>query len=124
MAVRADGDVQPLAVDEAAVKRAPAVIPVDDPTTEKALDEVRRSTTELCRDVFLSGRDIDVTLQPNVPFTFQTGLGRKFVNYSLSAPRGGAGAVAIIVETARTDTSITLESLTAGPAVIVGVRVW
>jgi hypothetical protein len=106
------------------MKREPARIPVDDPTTEKAIDEVRRATVELCRDPFLSGRDIDVTLQPNVPLLVQTGLGRKFVNYTLSAPRGGAGAVAVIVETARTDTSITLESLTAGSAVVVTLRVW
>lgn len=105
------------------MKREPARIPVKDPDTEKAIDEVRRPVVELCRDRFLNGRDLEVTLPPNVPTTVKTGLDYPFTNYTLSPPRGGGGPF-FIFEVSRTDTSVTLECQAAGPDLIVGMRVW
>lgn len=106
------------------MKREPARLPVDDPAIERAIDEVRRSTVELCRDAFLSGRDIELTLVDTVALTVQHGLGRRFVNYSLSAPRG-ATATGRIVETSRDpDRSVTLTATGHGATITVGLRIW
>lgn len=105
------------------MKREPARIPVGDATTEKAIDEVRRSVVELARDPFLSGRDFDITLAPNVAKVIPTGLGRKFTNYTLS-PARGIGVVYTVVEAAHTDSTVTLKCLTAGGTVTIRMRVW
>jgi hypothetical protein len=104
--------------------REPARIQLEHADTDRAVDEVRRPLVELARDPFINGRDFDVELQPNVPRKVPTGLGRRFVSYSHSAPRGGAGASCAIVETARDDASVTLEAVTAGAAVTITMRVW
>lgn len=106
------------------MKREPARIPVADDQVEKAIDEVRRSTVELCRDPFLSGVDIDVTLQDTVAFEVKHGLGRRFTNYSLSAPRD-AVITGRIVETARVpDRSVTLKATGFGATIRVCMRIW
>lgn len=106
------------------MKREPARIPVDDDQVEKAIDEVRRSTVELCRDPFLSGRDIEVTLVDAVPLKVLHGLGRRLSGYCLSPPRG-ATATGRIVETARDpDRSITLTATGHGATITVTLRVW
>ncbi len=105
--------------------REPARIPVKDPDTEKAIDELRRSAVELARDVYLNGRDIDVTLASGVLTTVKHGLGRPFTNYTLSAPIG-AVATGRIVETAPDSDRLAVK-LTAtgyGATVTVRMRVW
>jgi hypothetical protein len=107
------------------MKREPARLPVADAQVEKAIDEVRRSVVELCRDAFLSGVDIEVTLLDTVPFEVKHGLGRRFVGYSQSAPRGAVTA-GLLVESARASdrSSFTLLASGFGAPITLSLRVW
>lgn len=105
----------------AGITTRPARAPGD---ATRQLADHRRVLDEVARDPYLNGRDIDVTLQPGVPLEIKHGLGRAFTSYSFSAPRGGAGAAADIVETARTKDGVTLEVVTAGAAVTITLRIW
>ena len=106
------------------MKREPARIPVADEVTERAIDEVRRSTVELCRDPFLSGRDIEVTLVDGVALEVQHGLGRRLTNCMAGVVRG-ATATGRIVETSRVpERSITLKATGHGATITVTLRVW
>ena len=107
------------------MKREPARIPVKDPDTERALDEIRRSTIELCHDPRINARTMEVTLPDAQLVPVKHGLGRKFENYSLSAPMG-ALATGRIVESAPDAERATI-NLTAtgyGATVTVRVTVW
>lgn len=99
--------------------RDPPRVPVADPVTQQAIDEVRRALMELSRDV--RSRDVTVTLPDGVAVKVATGLGRPLLNYSLSAPIG-AVSVGMISEESRTSDSVTLQADGYGATVSVSVN--
>lgn len=106
------------------MKREPARLQVKDEEVERAIDEVRRSTVELVRDPFLSGIDITITLVDTIPLTIRHHLGRKFVNYSLSAPTGATATGRIVETTSTSADTLILTATGHGATITVRLRIW
>ncbi len=101
--------------------RDPPRLPVKDPQTQKAIDDVRRALIELAREV--RTRDIPLVLVDTVPLVVHHGLGRAILGYSLTAPVGPT-ATGRLVETARTTDTVTFTATGFGATIAVGVRFW
>lgn len=107
------------------MKREPARLHVDDVATERAIDEVRRSTVELVRDPFLSGRDLVVSLPSGVTVNVKHGLERAFNGYSLGAPIGASASGRIVESTSPDATKyVQLTATGYGADITVRMRVW
>jgi hypothetical protein len=107
------------------MKREPARLQVEDEATERAIDEVRRSVVELCRDPYLSGVDLLVTLPNGVATNVKHGLERRFSGYSHGAPIG-AIAAGYVVESTSTDPAryVRLTANGYGATIQLRLRVW
>lgn len=107
------------------MKREPARLQVDDVGTERAIDEVRRSTVELVRDPFLNGRDLVAVLPSGLTVNVRHGLARAFNGYSLGAPIG-AIASGLIVESPSPDPKqyVQLTATGYGADITIRMRVW
>jgi len=107
------------------MKRSPVRIPTGDKDTDKAIEEVRRSTVLLCTDPFLSGRDMEVTLVNAVELAIAHRLGRRFVGYALSAPMGATSSGRIVEREPDIDrATIYLTATGYGATITVRIRVW
>lgn len=107
------------------MRREPARVPVKDQDVEKAIDEVRRSTVDLCRDPYLNGRDLEVELPSGQLVAVKHGLGRRFTNYSLSAPIGASSSGRIVESPPDADRlTIYLTATGYGADITVRMRVW
>ena len=105
--------------------REPARIPVTDPEVERAIDEVRRAVIELARDPFISGRDIEVTLPNAELVTVRHGLGRRFANYTLSAPMGATTSGRIVESAPDADRlAVKLTATGYGATITIRLRIW
>lgn len=106
----------------AAGNRYPARTPVADPTTDKAIEEVRRAQRATADDPFLNQNTITVTLEDNEETRVLHGLGRRFINFWLSPPIG-ALAPGILVEVPSTDPGIEIRLKATGFGASFKVRV-
>ena len=101
--------------------RDPAFVPVADPDTRAALDELRRALIALARDSRY--RDVTLTLEDGEATVVLHGLGRPLLGYALGAPTG-ASSTGRIVESLRTAEGMTLTATGWGATISVPVRFW
>ena len=107
------------------MKREPARLQVEDEAVERAIDEVRRSTVELCRDPFLSGVDLMVTLANGVTTDVKHGLQRRFAGYTSGAPIGAVAAGYLVESTSPDPTRyVRLTANGFGATIQLRLRVW
>ena len=86
---------------------------------------MRRAVIENSRDPYLNGRDIDVELANATLVAVRHGMGRRFTNYTLSAPMGAVSSGRIVESAPDADRlTIYLTATGYGATITVRMRVW